>query len=60
MKSGLTKIYERLVKNPNDRLVGLNLYHSDIYYVRAHLNEKFDKNYTLKEVHTLLKEEGLI
>lgn len=57
----LKDLYKILIKNPNDSiLVGLKLYHSDIHYIRVHLNSKFKKNYTLEEVFTLLVEEGLI
>lgn len=57
----LSRIYERLEKNPNDvHLAGINIYRSEIHYIRSHLNAKFGKRYTLDEVYTLLLEEGLI
>ena len=57
----LKDLYEILNKNPDDSfLAALKLYHSDIHYIRSHLNNKFGKNYTLEETFKLLIEEGLI
>lgn len=57
----LEKVYARLRKNPDDNLNGLKLYHSDIYYVRAHLEEKFHpRKFTLKETYILLDLEGML
>ena len=57
----LEKVYERLRKNPNDRLIGIRMYHSDIYYVRAHLEDVFSpRKFTLVEVYSLLKAENML
>lgn len=58
--SVLNEVYKRLHKNPNDSLNGIKLYHSDIYYVRYHLNQKFNKNYSLEEVYQLLESENML
>ena len=57
----LEKVYERLRKNPDDTLKGLRLYHSDIYYVRAHLEDKFHpRKFKLREGYDLLRSEGML
>lgn len=56
----LATAYGRLAKNPNDRLGNIKFYHSDVYYIRYHLQEKFDRAFTLAETLALLREEGLL
>jgi len=53
----LHKVYERLAKNPNDRLAGIKLYRSDTYMVRNELQRIFDVELTLEEVDRWRKEE---
>ena len=56
----LTRIYERLQRNPNDRLIGLPIFHSSIVYATKLINMKFSKDYSETEVFEMMIEEGCI
>lgn len=55
----LQAFYKQLAENPN-RIPNVTLYHSDIYYTKALVNEKFDTDYTAGEIYELMGEEGLL
>ena len=42
----------------NNSLDGLHIPHSDVFYVRAALESRTGKRYTLKLIETAMKQEG--
>jgi len=54
----LKEVYDKLAENPNHTY--FRLYHSNIHYVRRHLEDKFEREFSLEETYTLLYEEGLL
>lgn len=55
----LQDFYEQLTAQPN-RIPRITIYHSDIYYIRVHLEQKFDRTFTAKKVYRMLWEEGML
>lgn len=56
----IKKLYEELKKEPDKIPHNVKLYHSDIYYIKFLINYKFNKNYTIEQIYSLLIEEKLI
>ena len=56
----LFELYDRLQRNPDDSLKGLTMYHSSVGYAVATVKALFNKEYTYKEMVTLMVEEGLL
>ena len=55
----LLDVYKRLQKNPEDKLTGLQMFHSSVGYVQAAIRSKFNKYYSYKEVANMMVEEEL-
>jgi|TARA_E500000318_G_scaffold5340_1_gene5507 hypothetical protein len=51
----LTSFYDAIRTNSVERL---HIPHSDVFYVRAAVEAKYGKRFSLKHVETIMKEEG--
>lgn len=56
----LVEVYERLTKNPNDKLKGLEVYHSNVGYIHSLVTSMWpDRGLSYKDVARMMVEEGM-
>jgi len=64
----LSEVFSRLADDPDDQLVGIEMHHSDILYVKNHINELgknpdsewHGRHYTTREIYDMLMEEDML
>ena len=56
----LIELYKRLGRNPDDKLVGMQLFHSSVAYAVAAVKAKFGIEYTYRAMANMMVEEQLL
>lgn len=56
----LGEFYKALASEDSSSLFRCHIPRSEVFYVRAHLEQKFERPFTLREVEQLLLEEGML
>lgn len=56
----MTELYERLRSNPDDKLSGLQLFHSSVGYAVAAVEALFNKRYSYEAMANLMVEENML
>lgn len=56
----LIELYKRLGKNPDDKLEGMQLFHSSVGFAVAAVKLKFNIEYTYRHMANMMVEEQLL
>lgn len=56
----LGEFYRAIAEGNSSRLMRVHIPRSEVFYIRAHLEQKFEREFTLREVEQMLYEEGML
>lgn len=56
----LGEFYKAISEGNSSRLLRAHIPRSEVFYIRAHLEQVFEREFTLQEVEQLLLEEGML